>query len=138
MSSLTGTNLQTEYHCYFDGPPGRWGGPGYYSGNYASYDENPEGGIINLTPYVTYCNKYGVSGYLGEFAWPNDSTAGYGGGSVGQWMTLGNNLLAYLAANKVRGMWWNYTSLTRFIGSPSTVNPQRGVDDPRLLAMLGN
>jgi endoglucanase len=136
ISSVTGANLTTEWHIYFDSPPGAYGGSGNYSSNYASYDESSQGGVTDISPYVTYCKNNNVSGFVGEYAWPNDSTVAWQGGQVGQWMTLGTNLLNYLVANKIRATWWNYASLTRFIGSPLTVNPRRGLDDPRLLVML--
>jgi endoglucanase len=136
ISSVTGANLTTEWHIYFDSPPGAYGGSGNYSSNYASYDETAQGGVTDVSPYVTFCKNNNVSGFVGEYAWPNDSTVAWQGGQVGQWMTLGTNLLNYLAANKIRAAWWNYTSLTRFIGSPLTINPQRGLDDPRISAML--
>jgi endoglucanase len=133
VPSLTGTKLLTSAHQYFDSTPVS-SAPGAYSGNYASYGQNPNGGVQDVTPYVSAVTN---AGWIGEFAWPNDSTSGYKGGSVNQWMTLGTNTLNYLATNKTKATWWLYSALSRFVGvHPLAINPVGGVDDPRLTLLV--
>jgi endoglucanase len=133
--------LMLEWHLYFDGPPGvDNGGPGVYSGNFNSYGQNASGGVTDVSGVVGWATSNNKQVLIGEFAWPNDSTTGWNGGSVGQWMTLGNNLLADLATNHILATWWCYTALAWGYGGEGGINPSggagTGTDSPLMTQLL--
>jgi aryl-phospho-beta-D-glucosidase BglC (GH1 family) len=68
---------------------------------YKSYDlengANPQMGVENVTPFVTWLKKYGFKGYVGEYGVPNDDP---------RWNVVLENFLAYLDAEGVSGTYW--------------------------------
>lgn len=69
---------------------------------YKSYDlengANPQMGVDNVRPFVTWLKKYGFKGFVGEYGVPNDGDP--------RWLTVLDNFLAYLAAEGVSGTYW--------------------------------
>ncbi len=85
-------NLIFEAHVYFDSD---------FSGTYrGSYDE--EGGtelrgVQRVRPFVEWCKKNGVRGFVGEYGIPRDDP---------RWLTTLENMLAYLAEEGINGTYW--------------------------------
>jgi aryl-phospho-beta-D-glucosidase BglC (GH1 family) len=122
---LTGANLVYEAHQYFDD------GSGNYSGTYSSYNTDTHAGVKDLLPWLTWLKKNNVQGYIGEFGVPNDATD-----NDPQWLVLEEWFMTILAQQGVPATMHYYGSS---FNSSDTLNvaPKSGVDDPRLIRMLG-
>jgi hypothetical protein len=77
-TTLTGGNLLSSAHQYFDGTITNTAGSiattgmsGVYSGVYSSYSNSSTFGITAITPYVSWLQTTGQKGYVGEFNVPS-------------------------------------------------------------------
>jgi hypothetical protein len=129
LATLTGGNLVFEAHQYFDG------GGGTYSGTYSSYSITSSAGVQEVAPFESWLASTTESGYVGEYAIPNNSQ-----GDQSSWLTLQNLFLQNLIANNVPSTMWFYgasgiqSSNKLNIATSTTANG--GSDDPRLIQML--
>ncbi len=135
LATLTGGNLVFEAHQYFDGSVSQGGGGGNYSGTYSSYSITSSAGVQEVAPFESWLASTTESGYVGEYAIPNNSK-----GDQSSWLTLQNLFLQNLIQNNIPSTMWFYgasgiqSSNTLNIATSTTAN--NGSDDPRLLQML--
>lgn len=106
-----------------------------YSGNYSSYSITSTAGVQEVAPFESFLASTTASGYLGEFAIPDNSK-----GDQASWLTLQNNFLQSLIANNISSTMWFYgapglqPSNNLNIATSTTANA--GADDPRLIQMM--
>lgn len=132
LAQITGTKLIFSAHTYFDSFEGG-SGPGSYSGNYSSYGIDNQSGVDQAEAFTTWLSQASVKGDFGEFNVPN-STAD----NNAQWLVLQQNYMNYLRAQSISGCMLFYGSNNAGSGEILQVNPQSGVDDPRLTEMLAS
>lgn len=130
MVTLTGSNLVFEGHQYWDGADGIGGG-GTYANTYTGFGVNPNSGVNDMTPYLSWLTTTGVAGYLGEFGTPN-STAD----NNPLWLPLQVNALNALKGANIKATQWFYGNNGIQSGNILNIAPVGGVDDPRLTQML--
>jgi hypothetical protein len=119
-----------EDHLYFDGAPGIGDG-GNYSGTYTSYATNAQAGVTQASNFVQWLGLVNAKGQVGEFGIPNSSAD-----ANASWFPLQMNFMRYLYANRVPATMEFYGANNAGSGAILQLNPQSGVDDPRLLQML--
>lgn len=85
-------NLIFEAHQYFDSTSA-----GAYDASYDVEGATPTIGITRLAPFVDWCRTNGVRGFVGEYGVPDNDP---------RWITLLDNTLGYLAANRISGTYW--------------------------------
>lgn len=126
-------NFKYEAHLYFDSNQ---------SGTYTqSYDQelaaNPNlatVGQTRLSPFVTWCQNNGVSGFLGEFGCPRGDS---------RWFTVLNNFYNSLDAAGfdgtywAAGEWWNTSDTNDLNCQPTNNFTTDAPQIPTLLAHLG-
>jgi len=86
-------NLVFQAHCYFDRDKSGL----YVLGDYDKEVSSPTQHIDRLKPYVEWLNEKNVKGILGEFGVPRSDV---------RWLTMLDEVLAYLKENKVSGTYW--------------------------------
>ena len=130
MLSLTGGNLIFSAHDYFDGAQA-FGDGGSYAGTFTSYNIDTQSAVQSVTPFVQWLQTVGARGQVGEFGVPNSAAD-----NNPQWLPLQSNFLSYLFYRKVPALMEFYGSGNVGAGTVLQVNPQGGIDDPRLVQML--
>jgi endoglucanase len=113
------SRLIYEAHQYFDADH-----TGTYKVGYTLSGATPDRGVAWVRPFVEWLKQHEFRGILTEFGVPNDDA---------RWLELLQDLLAYLAKEKIPwtywagGPWWgNY---------PLSTEPKEGVDAP-IMAVL--
>lgn len=128
LAQLTGGGLVFDSHQYFDGPQGIGGG-GTYSGTFTSYGIDTQTGVQALPPFTDWLTARGVTGFLGEFGVPNNTTD-----NNPQWLPTQVNFEQALANGGVRGTQWYFNTNKPL--ADLNIAPNGAVNDPRLTQML--
>jgi len=133
LASLTGSNLVFEAHQYFDGSVSQGGG-GPYSGTYSSYSITSSAGVQEVTPFESFLGSTTASGYIGEYAIPDNSK-----GDQSSWLPVMTNFLQSLVTNNIPASMWVYvsgTQLSNNLNIATSTAANAGSDDVRLIQML--
>lgn len=128
---ISGTGIVYEAHQYPDGPEAVGGG-GTFSGTYTSYGIDNYSAIRCVQGYVGFLKRNNYTGFLGEYGVPNDTND-----NDAQWLVLNQKLEAYLVQQGVQNSMFFYGAQNAGAGANIQFNPQAGVDDTRLVNMIG-
>lgn len=86
-------NLIFTAHSYFDK-----NSSGEYTESYDNSGANAQTGVTRMKPFVEWCKKYGLRGFIGEYGIPDNDT---------RWLTVLENALKYLQENNIGGTYWS-------------------------------
>jgi endoglucanase len=120
-------NLIFEAHCYFDKD-----GSGTYRGSYEVESASPDTGVEYVRPFVEWCRKNRVRGFIGEYGVPDTDT---------RWLITMDRFLAYLNANNISsaywsaGPWWGRYALSIEPEGLDPKAPQAAVDRPQMIVL---
>jgi aryl-phospho-beta-D-glucosidase BglC (GH1 family) len=135
--AVTGTNLVYTAHTYFDAGEGQSGGGTYSNltttGTYAAYSIDNYTGVRSIQSFLGWLKMNAYRGVVGEFGIPNSSA-----NNNAQWFPTQLHVMSNLVQYGVPGVQTFYGANSAGAGSNLYYNPVSGVDDPRLLQMLGD